>query len=158
MSNGALQRLPIVERLEMLSMAEPNTGCVLYLGTLSSKGYGVLFVQGKRRRAHTVAYELARGPIPPGLEPDHKCRVRSCINDLHLEPVTHKVNLLRGDTVAARNKSRTHCPQEHPYTEENTYVRKNGRRDCRTCKALSDSRYRQHRRAQPRQSTKTRPS
>lgn len=46
--------------------------------------------------AHRVAYEALAGPIPDGLDLDHLCRVRLCVNPLHLEPVTRQVNLLRG--------------------------------------------------------------
>jgi hypothetical protein len=85
----------LAERLEFHSMPEPNSGCQLWLGA-TIEGYGVVGHEGKIRRAHTLAYELKNGPIPDGLEPDHKCRVRCCINDAHLEPVTRGENVRRG--------------------------------------------------------------
>lgn len=45
--------------------------------------------------AHRVAYELWVGPIPEGMELDHRCKVRACINPAHLEPVTHAENMRR---------------------------------------------------------------
>lgn len=82
--------------------------------------------------AHRVAYEEIMGPVPEGLELDHLCRTRSCVNPSHLEPVTHRENMNRGD-VATRRK--THCPKGHPYDEENTGIY-NGYRNCRACARL----------------------
>jgi hypothetical protein len=73
---------------------------------------------------------------------DHLCRVRHCVNPDHLEAVTCRENLLRGETLQAANVAKTECPQGHPYDEENTYVYPNGRRDCRTCNAAACARYR----------------
>jgi hypothetical protein len=84
-------------------------------------------------RAYRITYETLVGPVPNGLELDHLCRVRACVNPGHLEPVTHRVNTLRGETVAARNARATHCPAGHPYDEVNTYADRLGRRSCREC-------------------------
>lgn len=100
-----LKRRPLTPKIPasssidaMFSMVspEPNSGCWLWTGNLSDNGYGVVEVRDRRRRAHRVAYELVHGPIPSGLEPDHLCRVRCCINPAHLEPVTRQLNTLRG--------------------------------------------------------------
>ena len=104
----------------------PDLGpCHLWTASCFQNGYGKFFVGSRSddtrrmRYAHQVGYELARGPIPPGLEPDHLCRVRRCVNDAHLEPVTHAENLRRGEGFAGVNAAKTHCPQEHPYSGEN---------------------------------------
>lgn len=98
-------------------------------------GYGRFSVGGKIWYAHRVAYEALVGPIPQGLMIDHLCRNRSCVNVEHMEPVTNRVNILRGDTVTAANAAKTHCPQGHEYTPENTHLHgPNGTgRRCRTC-------------------------
>ena len=91
---------------------------------------------GKHFLAHRMIYELLVGPIPDGLEIDHLCRNRGCVNPGHMEPVTHRENLMRGDTVAAANPAKTHCIRGHPYDDENTY-RYGSHRYCRACNKAS---------------------
>src|SRR5690348_1907218 len=86
-----------------------------------TNGYGQFKIDGKQRYAHRVSYELTVGPIPDGLQIDHLCRNRACVNPAHMEPVTPRVNTLRGIGGAAARAARTHCPRGHAYTAENTY-------------------------------------
>ena len=65
-----------------------DTGCWEWTGSLAQKGYGVIFYGGKPEGAHRVSYEMRYGKIPVGLELDHLCRVRNCVNPDHLEAVT----------------------------------------------------------------------
>lgn len=102
--------------------------CWPYLGA-NTQGYGIY---GKRR-AHRVSYEMLVGPIPEGLHLDHLCRNRACVNPGHLEPVSHRENMRRGNGWPGRNAKKTHCPQGHPYSEENVWLEKGGGRHCRTC-------------------------
>lgn len=95
---------------------------------------------GSQPLAHRVFYEHHVGPIPLGLTIDHLCKVTRCVNPDHLEPVTQRVNTLRGDGPSAVNARKTHCPHGHEYTPDNTYVRKAGGRICKTC---SQQRYAQ---------------
>jgi hypothetical protein len=121
--------------------------CWLWHGEVLRNGYGLAYLgraPGRRlvrRLAHRLSYELAVGPIPKGLQIDHLCRVRNCVNPAHLEAVTPRVNVLRGDTITARNASKTACPRGHPYDEANTCRTLRGRRRCRTC-ARDDTRRR----------------
>jgi hypothetical protein len=94
-----------------------------------------------------VAYELAIGPIPEGLTIDHLCRNRGCVNPAHLEAVTNRTNLLRGDGIAALNARKTHCKRGHEFTPENTYVWREGTRACRACHTAQEQARRQKKEA-----------
>lgn len=87
---------------------------------------------GRMYHSHRVAYELAKGPIPPGLQLDHLCRNPRCCNPEHLEPVTCRENVLRGVGIPAQRARMTHCDRGHELTPENI-VPSAGYRRCRTC-------------------------
>jgi HNH endonuclease len=130
----------VAERLEQYSHPEPMSGCWLWFGYTSTAGYGLIHVAGRMRQAHRISYELAKGPIAQGLEMDHLCRTRSCINPDHLEAVTRSVNTLRGigpALIRARSAARTACNRGHLYTADNTRIytdkRGNLHRVCITC-------------------------
>jgi hypothetical protein len=119
-------------------MALPHgaADCWEWTGTVRS-GYGRVHVNGRRRSAHVVVYELLNGPVPEGMQLDHLCRNRLCVNPSHLEPVSVKENVARGVSFAARYAARTHCPKGHEYTPENIdpiiQRGKNVGRRCRVC-------------------------
>jgi hypothetical protein len=110
-------------------------GCMLFIGGLDGHGYGLFRYDSKNRRAH----HFLAGTPPVGLEWDHSavvCGHRNCVYPEHLEAVTHAVNVLRGNGLAAQNAIKTECIHGHLFTPENTYLyRHNGRpkRKCRTC-------------------------
>lgn len=86
--------------LAMLYTIEPTTGCWLWHGTTNDQGYGIAKNSaGVRQRAHRLLYERHIGPIPEGLELDHVCRCRHCVNPAHMEPVTKVVNMRRGSAT-----------------------------------------------------------
>jgi hypothetical protein len=112
---------------------ETESDCWEWIASRHKSGYGKYSVSRSRwTGAHIVSYTTLVGDVPCGLELDHLCRVRHCVNPSHLEPVTRRENLLRGDTFVARNILRTHCPHGHPYLGENLFM-KNGTRQCREC-------------------------
>jgi hypothetical protein len=118
------------------------TGCLLWQGPTMPNGYG------KHRRspghaeraAHRILWEHVNGPIPDGLQLDHRCRTRNCVLPEHLEPVSASENTKRQDHAERRV---TQCPQGHPYDEENTRITTAGKRACRAC----DSARKHHSRA-----------
>lgn len=113
------------------------TGCWLWVRYCDPAGYGRVYWDKRADRAHIVVYRLLVGPVPAGLELDHVkergCRWRCCCNPAHLEPVTHRVNLLRGDTSTAEWAGREECPQGHPLEPGNLVKRPRGGRECATC-------------------------
>jgi hypothetical protein len=113
-----------------------ESGCWLWAGTLNRGGYGSFKIDGKTHAMHRLLYEEFRGPIPAGLELDHLCRVRHCVNPQHLEPVTRRENCLRGTSFAAINAAKEACKHGHPYSGDNLYVDGEGRRFCRECRRV----------------------
>jgi hypothetical protein len=111
--------------------------CWLWKGYRNEYGYGRFAFGNKTLYAHRFAYELLVAPIPEGLQIDHLCRVRHCVNPDHLEAVPQSVNILRGTGPAARNHDATECTHGHPFDEDNTYIRPNGSRSCKQCHRLT---------------------
>lgn len=110
-----------------------GTACWLWTACLAGGGYGQVWVDGRLRYAHIVAYAEVNGDVPPGLELDHLCRNRACCNPAHLEAVTRQINQLRGMTLAAKNAAKTECPKGHPYSGDNLKVYGPRRRSCAAC-------------------------
>jgi hypothetical protein len=123
---------PIEERFWEKIVVAPS-GCWLWQGAKNRTGYGQLWRDGGLVVAHRVSYELFIGLVPGGLELDHLCRTPACVNPLHVEPVTHRENMLRGENPVSRAAKATHCPQGHGYTMDNTYVTPLGHRRCMAC-------------------------
>ena len=145
-SYGSLEptELLYLERIDARYDKPSEDECWVWTGYLNPGGYGLAYagrVGGKEKMilTHRAMYELHVGQIPLNLTIDHLCRNRACGNPKHLRILTIYENA--SDNGFA---TRTHCPQGHEYTDENTYYwkQKNGEpsRQCRTCRRESDRR------------------
>ena len=139
---------------------DPETGCHTWTGRLNNMGYGLMTVAQAGYKPltlspHKVAYELRRGRVPEGMVLDHTCRNRACANPEHLETVVQRENVMRSPIAeGALNAAKTHCPQGHPYSAENTYVyhhaspKKHTSRTCKTCRREYARQYQARKRAE----------
>lgn len=118
-----------------------ETPCHIWTLNLTTEGYARVQIDRHQVLVHRLSYALANGPIPDGLHLDHLCRQRDCVNPAHLEAVTCRENLLRGETIPARHAARTHCLQGHPLSGDNLYVTPDGRRNCRQCRSSAAARH-----------------
>ena len=117
-----------------------ESGCWLWTGYIDQKGYGVFGVSAKELwKAHRYSYTQHVWEIPAGIQLDHLCRVRHCVNPSHLEPVTNQENTIRGN--AARPKA-DRCRRGHRFDEANTYICPRGKRECKTCRDAAAERHR----------------
>ena len=134
MPKGIYQRTrtPIKERF-WKQVKKLENGCWVWTGHLVM-GYGQFWISHTEPiRAHRFSYLMAKASIPEGLQLDHLCRKKACVNPEHLEAVTQSVNLLRGNTYLMNgNRKKTHCIHGHPFDLFNTIYEGN-KRHCRTC-------------------------
>jgi hypothetical protein len=130
------EHININERFWSYVDVQSDTECWNWLGGTVKGRYGKFKVNGKHVGAHRLAYELLVGDIPQGLELDHVCRNTLCVNPNHLEPVTHKVNVLRGFSFSAHQSRQTHCKRGHGLSGDNLYIRPDGHRSCKECMKL----------------------
>lgn len=126
--------VPLLDRLA--TKFTVGDGCWEWTASKGAQGYGQIRMGGRAGslvNAHRVVYELLVGPIPEGLVLDHLCNNKSCVRPSHTEPVTQLENCRRALPGGRTWRSEiTHCPQGHPYDEENT-SRSGGSRKCRAC-------------------------
>ena len=77
----------------MARSTRTREGCLVWTGARGKTGYGrIRGPDGRMMYTHKLAWEIARGPVPPGRFLDHKCRVRLCLDVEHLEVVTTAEN------------------------------------------------------------------
>lgn len=135
-SDGHKLRMSYTEILDKL--VEKTESCWLWKGSQNSSGYGQ---HGSHKRpgaetlAHRKLYAMNYGPIPKGLQIDHLCREKLCVNPEHLEAVPPKLNLMRApNQVTTLNARKTHCIHGHKFDKLNTRIHKSGKRECIQCK------------------------
>ena len=128
-----MRRRPVFDR--WVEKIEFTDTCWLWTASLQD-GYGRVWNENTMLLAHRYGYEILVAPIPESLTLDHLCRNRRCVNPDHLEPVSLKENILRGEGKGAKNAVKTHCPKGHEYTDANIRqgrMMKYGYRQCRIC-------------------------
>src|SRR3990167_4221276 len=120
---------------------DSKSGCWNWTGSHDSGGYGHIVYNGRIESSHRVIYAWLRGSIPrnkskntPQL--DHLCRNRPCCNPFHLELVSHKINILRGESPSAKHARKKYCKESHLLPDKYTTVNKNGKREriCLICR------------------------
>lgn len=131
----------VVERFwARVQRGDPDE-CWPWIGDVNAIGYGRLYVAGARVAAHRLSYELSGEQIPDGLQLDHLCRNRECVNPQHLEPVSSRENTIRGEGPAGINARKTHCKRGHPLSGDNVVMVNTGRgrtgRRCVVCGVAS---------------------
>ena len=117
--------------------------CWEWNGKVNKKtGYGQLGYKGKHFLAHRISYEIFKNEIPFSMTIDHLCKNRKCVNPFHLEIVTLKENILRGNSPSALNARKEFCKRGHPLFGNNVYFRK-GRleRKCKICYRLRSKKF-----------------
>lgn len=123
------------------SYVDKSGDCWIWIRAKNKQGYGVFGISHQKTvLAHRFAFQLED---PYAGELDHRCRTRACVRKAHLRPATLAEQNANRDlrSVGENMRTKTHCPNGHPYDETNTYQR-NGRRHCRSCrKAASAARY-----------------
>lgn len=120
--------------------------CWTWTGSVGWDGYGRAYHNRLNQLAHRAVYTEFKGKIPPKMTIDHLCRNKICVNPEHLEVVSQRENILRGDTRAGKNAKKSHCSRGHEFTPENTYTYTGSRggtwRACRACERIKHAKRR----------------
>lgn len=126
---------------KLLPKIKKTSTCWIWTSHLTGSGYAQYSDKGKNRVVHKMVYEMLVGKVPDGLELDHLCKVKKCVNPKHLEPVTHSENLIR----SYKGRERTQCKRGHEYKQGSYKIRMKNGRETRTCLACCNIRQKEWR-------------
>jgi len=134
---------PVWERVLAKVVDDAETSCWIFTGGVNSAGYGQISTSANSMAtAHRIVFEHFIGPIPDGMDLDHLCRVRRCVNPTHLEPVTRGENLGRGNHPNMVTRRTGICQRGHDLSVVgvNIRVRASGttKRSCAACARLHE--------------------
>ena len=154
---------PFLKPVTFSQIQIDEDGCWIHTGCKPTKnhGYSRIGYGGKSYMGHVLVWTFLVGEPPSGLDPDHichdpnyckggdTCKHRACLNPAHIEWVTHAENIRRG--CSSHNlRVRTHCANDHEFTPDNTYIKENGARGCKKCRADRQTRFRRRSGVPPR--------
>lgn len=124
--------IPLKDRVLNGIKINPTNGCWEWQKSRAITNHGHICFNSKLTTAHRASYECFVGPIQKGNVIHHLCENPPCCNPEHLVSLTRKEHF---NTHPNGNSAKTHCPRNHPYDSENTYIRKGTQyhRSCRAC-------------------------